>query len=510
MTRSVALADTMMLAAWLAFPSLAQDTVATRRASRMISPEEVRRHIYVIADDSMRGRSTPSPGLEATAQYIANEFRRAGLRPGGDNDTYFQRYKVDQVQFLPESTAVWTTGTQSIRWTYGVDYVPHLFNDFADWDISGSAVLLVGPVGGRIAFDTTSLLGRVLIIPLTAAGLGQNFGRIVSWRPAAVLRVQDVSDFALSQMATEVARPKVRIPGSGLARLPMIVVTDRAAQPLFLKASINLAELRRSPRDTVLRMIPLGDAVVHLKLRVKPLFHQDPANVIAIRDGIDPELRGQYIVYSAHMDHLGVGTSVSGDSIYNGADDNASGAAAVLATAKAFAHLTTPLRRSVMFVLFSGEEGLAAGSGFFLNHAPVPLPAIVADLNADMVGRNGRDSVIVVGRRDSDLGKVLDHAIAAFPDARLTVTDGATGPDDSYLYWWSDHAGFVKKGIPFLYFYTGLHSDYHRPSDSADKIDVDKLACIGRLMFYIGIELSNATTRPQWYADRFEQLVAEH
>jgi hypothetical protein len=501
-----------MLAASLALRLLGQDTVTARQAGHTISPEDIRRHVYVLADDSMRGRITPSPELEAAAHYVAAELQRANLRPPGDEDSYFQRYEINQVQLLPESTAVWTTGIQPMRWTYGVDYVPHPFNDFTDWTIQGSAMLLVGPVGGRVDFDTASLQGRVLLIPLTAAaGLGRNYGRIVSWHPAAVLRVQDVPDSIFSQLTSEAARAHARVPGSTVARLPMLVIRDRAAAALISRGGIDLAELRRTQTDTILRAIPLSDAVVHVRLRVRPVIHQNPANVIAILAGTDPVLRSEYVVYSAHMDHLGVGTPVSGDSIYNGADDNASGTAAVLAVAKAFARLAHPPRRSVMFVLFSGEEGLGWGSEFFLNQPPVPISAMVADLNADMVGRNWRDTLIVIGRRDSDMGQAVDRVLASFPELGLAVTDSSTRPNDAptaNLYWWSDHGAFIRRGIPFLYFYSGMHPDYHRPSDSADKIDAEKLARISRLMFYVGLEVANKDRRPQWDPDRYARLVS--
>ena len=498
-----------LLAATLALPVSAQDPAAARQAAVTITPALIRQHVSVLADDSMRGRRTPSPELELATQYAASQFRRIGLRPGGDGHSYFQRWQVDQVQVIADSAALWATGTPPMRWTYGVDYAPHPFNDFADWTAQGSAVLLVGSLGGRVSFDTASLRGRVLVVPLTAAGFGPNFGRIVSWQPAAVLRVVDVPDSIIAQLASEATRPKTKVPGAGTARPPMLVVTDRAAQPLIARGGVDLAELRRAPTDTALRAIPLGDAVMHVRLRTRPLVHQDPANVIAILEGADPVLRSEYVVYTAHLDHLGVGNPVGGDSIYNGADDNASGAAAVLAVAQAFARLPSPPRRSVMFVLVTGEEGLGGGgSVFFLNHPPVPVPAMVVDLNADMVGRNWRDTVVVLGRRDSDLGHTVDRVTATFPELGLAVIDSSTRPGDAAdFYGWSDHGAFIQRAIPFLYFYSGMHADYHGPGDSPDRIDVEKLARISRLMFYIGVSVANADTRPQWDPDRYARLA---
>jgi hypothetical protein len=498
-----------LLAAALSLPLLAQDAAAARQAAATITAELIRQHVYVLADDSMRGRKTPSPELELATQYAASQLRRAGLRPGGDGHGYFQRWQVDQVQVLADSAALWATGAQPMRWAYGIDYAPHPYNDFADWTAQGSAVLLVGALGGPVTFDTASLRGRVLVVPLTAAGFGPNFGRIVNWQPAAVLRVVDVPDSIIARLASEATRPKTRMPSASTARPPMLVVTDRAAQPLIARGGVDLAELRRTPTDTVLRAIPLGDAAVHVRLRTRPVVHQNPANVIAILDGADSALRGEYVVYTAHLDHIGVGNAIGGDSIYNGADDNASGTAAVLAVAGAFARLPSPPRRSVMFVLVSGEEGLGGGgSVFFLNQPPVPVPAMVAELNADMVGRNWTDSVVVFGRRDSDLGGTVDRVAAAFPELGLAVIDSSTRPGDAAdLHGFSDHGYFIQRAIPFLYFYSGMHADYHGLGDAPEKIDVEKLARISRLMFYVGLAVANADTRPRWDPDRFARLV---
>lgn len=501
----------LMLAATLALPVSAQDSAAARRAAAAITPELIRQHVYVLADDSMRGRKTPSPELELATQYAAAQLRLAGLRPGGEGHSFFQRWQVDQVRVLAGSAALWTTGSQPMRWAYGVDYAPHPFNDFVDWDAQGGAVLLTGALGGRASFDTASLRGRVLVVPLTAAGFGRALGRILNWRPAAVLRVVDVPDSAIAQLASEATRPKTRMPGAGAARPPMLVVTDRAAQPLIAGGGVDLVQLRHTPTDTVLRAIPLGDAVVHVALRTRSVVHQNPANVIAILEGADPVLRGEYVVYTAHLDHIGVDNAIGGDSIYNGADDNASGTAAVLALAHAFARLPSPPRRSVMFVLVTGEEGLGGGgSVVFLNQPPVPVSAMVADLNADMVGRNWTDTVVVLGRRDSDLGRTVDRATTALPELGLAVMDSSTRPGDAAdLSGWSDHAAFIQRGVPFLYFYSGMHADYHGLGDSADKIDVEKLARISRFMFYVGLSVANAARRPQWDADRYTDLVPQ-
>ena len=499
-----------------------QDSPAVRRAVALITPDEVRRHVYVLADDSMSGRWTPSSQLEIAAQYLAGELRRTGLRPGGDNGSFLQHIHlpIDQPQILADSSAMWTSGVTAMHWRYGHDYIfPYNWN-WTNWTSEGNAVLLIGSLDGRVTFDTTSLRGRILLLPgkggVGGGGWrGRYEPRVANWHPAVIIYLDDV-DSVLGEMAIRQLRRSqparlVKAPGFfGYQEFPTLLMSYRAAAPLITLGGINLAEVRRGLSDTALRAIPLGDVVVHVRERVRLIPFEDPSNVVAILDGNDPVLRNEYVVYSAHYDHLGTGRILKADSIYNGADDNASGTAAVLAVAKAFEDLQVRPKRSIIFALVSAEELMGWGSSFFVEHPPIPVSVIVANINADMLGRNWRDSVVVLGRHDSDLGQAVDHVTFLHHELGLAVIDSSNRPHDAgeeELYSWSDHHAFIQKGIPFLYFYSGIHDDYHRPSDSADKINYEKLSRISRLMFYVGLEVANAEKRPQWDPDRFKILV---
>jgi len=219
-------------------------------------------------------------------------------------------------------------------------------------------------------------------------------------------------------------------------------------------------------------------------------------NVVGILEGSDPGLKHEYVVYSAHMDHLGVGAPVNGDSVYNGADDDASGTIAVVEAAEAFAQLEPRPRRSIIFLTVSGEEKGLWGSAYFTENPPVPLAQVVADLNLDMVGRNWRDTIVVIGKEHSDLGATLNRVGAAHPELGLRPIDDLW-PEQSY-YTRSDHYNFARRGVPILFFFNGTHPDYHRVSDSPDKIDVEKEARIIKLAFYVGLEVANAAQRPRW------------
>ncbi|HJU75523.1 MAG TPA: M20/M25/M40 family metallo-hydrolase [Gemmatimonadaceae bacterium] len=299
----------------------------------VITEALLRRHVSVIADDSMRGRATPSAGLDKTASYIAAQFERLKLKGGGDRGTFIQTYPVP-------------------------------------------------------------------------------------------------------------TRPDVRAP-----------------------------------------------------------------NVVAILEGEDPALKGQYVVFSAHMDHVGVGAPVGGDSIYNGADDNASGTAAVLALAEAFARAAQRPRRSIIFLTVSGEEHGLWGSAYFASHPPVPLDSMVAALNIDMIGRNWRDTLVAIGREHSDLGATVDSVAARHRELRISTIDDPW-PNEQF-YFRSDHYNFAKRGVPALFFFSGTHADYHGPDDEVDRIDFEKETRIVQLLYQVGVELANAAKRPVWNPESYRRIVGQ-
>lgn len=220
-------------------------------------------------------------------------------------------------------------------------------------------------------------------------------------------------------------------------------------------------------------------------------------NVVAILPGSHPMLRDRYVVFSAHMDHLGVGTAdASGDSIYNGADDDASGTAALIEVAEAFAALETAPSRSLIFLAVSGEEKGLLGSRYYAGHPTVPIGSIVADVNADMISRNSPDSITVIGQDYSSLGRLLRRVVNRHPEVQLVVT-GDVWPEEN-LFFRSDHFSFVRKEIPALWFFAGTHEDYHELSDEVDSINAGKAARVAQLIFFTVHEIANAAQTPTW------------
>jgi Zn-dependent M28 family amino/carboxypeptidase len=182
--------------------------------------------------------------------------------------------------------------------------------------------------------------------------------------------------------------------------------------------------------------------------------------------------------------------------VCNGADDNASGTAAILELAEAFAALPVPPRRSLMFLAVSGEEKGLLGSAYFAGNPTVPIDSIVANINLDMLSRNHPDSVVVIGQTYSSLGPLLHQVNDRHPELAMTVSDDLW-PEQRFFYR-SDHFSFARREVPALFFFTGVHEDYHRPTDTVDRIDLDKVTRITRLVFHYGLAIANDAERPAW------------
>jgi Zn-dependent M28 family amino/carboxypeptidase len=292
----------------------------------------------------------------------------------------------------------------------------------------------------------------------------------------------------------------------------VFAVRSATVAPLFAQNGASPDSLR-AWGERPLAAHPLGDVTAELDVRERVLEHTSAPNVVGILDGGNDSLKREYVLFTAHMDHIGTPgagegcTARGGDSICNGADDDGSGTVAVLELAQAFASARERTKRSLVFMTVSGEERGLWGSAYFAEHPIVPLASIVADLNSDMVGRSDtlRDSIAVIGREHSNLGQVLDSVARAHPELRLTPI-GDRWPSEG-LYFRSDHYNFAKKGVPILFFTTGLHPDYHQVSDSPDKIDAEKEARFARLLFYLGTAVANAPQRPQWNPQSYKQIV---
>jgi len=280
-------------------------------------------------------------------------------------------------------------------------------------------------------------------------------------------------------------------------------VREGAVRRVLSAAGVDPAAVRVSPRPVV-RNLPKLAATLALKEVITS--RQSAPNTVGMIEGSDPKLKQEYVLFSAHMDHIGISAGQP-DSINNGADDDASGTAAVIELATAFGRPDARPKRSMLFLTVSGEEKGLWGSRYFSEHPPVPIDHIVADINIDMVGRNWPDTIVAIGKEHSDLGATLNRVNAEHPELGMTAIDDRW-PEERF-YFRSDHYNFARKGVPILFFFNGVHPDYHRPSDSVDKINPEKEARIARLLFYLGDDIANAPERPKWKPESYKEIVEQ-
>ena len=232
----------------------------------------------------------------------------------------------------------------------------------------------------------------------------------------------------------------------------------------------------------------------------------DMPNSVGILEGSDPELKNEYIVFSGHMDHVGVGRpNEAGDSIRNGADDDGSGTIAVVELAEAFAMLAEPPKRSMVFLAVSGEERGLWGSRFYAENTTVSAGELVANLNADMISRNAPDSIVVIGKEHSDLGESMNRVNSEHPELGLTAADDIW-PEENF-YSRSDHFNFARRGVPVLFFFCGTTEDYHGVDDEVEKMDIAKATNTTKLIFYLGLDVANAAEKPQWNPESYDEIV---
>lgn len=484
---------------------------ALRRAAETITEAGVRRRIFTIAHDSMGGRDTPSPGLMKTANYIASEFKRFGLKPGGDSGTFLQKYPIARKQFLPErSTIAFGNGAANVNATFARGAA--LIGGPSSGSVKGSVVL----VGGALEPDSIraeDVKGHVVVYLPAASDQRLNRSSIRALQQlgsagaaAIVMVVSTDSVFGLYARGQTFPRTVV-----GASRgVPVAAVLERGIVEQVPEAADQFGQLRAAP---MMVTVPMSDWIGEINLRDTTLSQSYAPNTVGILEGSDPTLRNEYVVFSAHMDHVGTaGQPGAGcrprgaDSICNGADDDGSGTVGVVELAGAFSRPGARPRRSVIFLTVSGEEHGLWGSAYFANNPPVPISQIVADLNADMIGRNWKDTIVAIGREQSDLGATLARVNAAHPELRMTAIDDRW-PEERF-YFRSDHYNFAVKGVPILFFFNGTHEDYHQATDSPDQIDAEKESRILKLMFYLGQDVANAASRPKWNPESYRQIVS--
>ena len=476
-------------------------------AVETITADEMLSHIEYLASDELAGRDTPSPGLEEAARYLSEQFASYGLEPGGDSQSFIQRWRYENVSLVAEGIRVAFSGPGGAG---ELMYAEDFFLLPTAVETASAAAVFVGiaesvtegfpsAAKGRVAFLAVFELGMSMFSLVDAAAEAGAVGLVLVLPP-------QLPPGAMESIAAQVS--------SGLpilTAIPVIGITYDRAQDIFQSGTGVPPALLATPFGADGASPDGAGELPRILADIEVSFDvglnrdvSEPPNVVAIVRGSDPELRDTYLVYSAHFDHVGIGDPVDGDSIYNGADDDASGTSVLLEVAQAFAALPVAPARSIVFLAVSGEEKGLLGSKHFAENPTVPIESIIANINMDMIGRNAPDTLIAIGQEYSSLGALAHRVAETWPELGLVV---APDPDPAErAFFRSDHVNFVKADIPSIFFTTWDHEDYHKPSDHADRIDSDKAARVARFSFLMGYEIADDPVPPSWNEGSLEEV----
>ena len=485
-----------------------------------VTAEELRRDLYAFADDSMRGRETGTEDATRAMRFLIERLTRLGLEPAGDSG-FAQRVPMQKEVFGPgtQISVEQNGNTRPVK--LGTEIVPLLnlgagvppTKRIADGEIVfvGYGLTMASPK--RDDFAGLSLQGKVVVVVNGApAGvdsakraelegqpaISQRLAQILPQRPAAVI-------ILLAGKGTELfeqSAPQLERAVALRSNAPEVPESERQIPMIMLGVPVVGSPLLPTgwPSDDKAQVLSGRRFTARIE-QVKTPF--TGYNVAAVVRGSDPALSATYLAYGAHYDHVGILQPTAGDSIANGADDDGSGSMALLAIARVMQQAPVKPRRSVLFVWHTGEEKGLLGSSWFTDHPTVPIDSIVAQINADMIGRNADSVLYVVGpvaapnNQSKRLGAIVDSVNAAQspPFAINREMDNPNHPE--HIYERSDHFNYAKKEIPIVFLTTGLHDDYHNVSDDPRKIEYSKMARVTRLMVELGRAVANSERRPR-------------
>ena len=515
------------------------DTASVPAPPDGITAALIGQHIKVLASDAYQGRRPFTPGEEKATAYLASEFKKLGLKPG-PNGTYFQSVPLVEITGTPAPTATVSGNGKALTFNYRTDYMfltereqatvdvknsPLVFagygvtapeykwDDYAGLDVKGKTVVVLINDPGNAGNDTTLFKGNAM----TYYGRwGYKYEEAARHGATGLVIIHDTKPasypWTVVQSSNGGAKLHPQTPDHGASKLALEGwITLDAAKRLFAAAGQNYEAAYTAANKPGFHGNALGlslSTTLHNKITLKT-----SKNVVAVLPGTTRPK--EYIIYSAHWDHLGIGPAIAGDSIYNGALDNASGCAGLLAIANGFVRAKEKPGRSIVFLAVTGEEQGLLGSAYYAAHPLFPLANTVADINMDeLLGFGPMRDLTITGYGQSALD---DYARAAAKEQNRYVLPDQHPETGSFYR--SDHFSFAKVGVPSLYakgeFESRLHGKafaetqrndfdarrYHQPADQYDpKWDLRGAEQDARLLFRVGQKLAGETTFPQWKA----------
>lgn len=459
-----------------------QKAPADNRAA--IKEADLKHDLYKLADDHFQGRVAGSLNELKASAWIAEQLRAMGAQPAGDDSTYFQFFHIQRTRV--SETSRFIVGTKALA--YGPDVIA-----LAPAIASVDAPLVYVGTGSPAEMANVDVKGKAVAI-------------LFSGTPPGNLSYRRYMLQTMNQRAAEFVKA---------GAVATLFVSNEQAQGIYTWWSSALEmgryDLPGGPNTRVFSQAPL----LWLPADKLPLVQQPnqrftnvvnvesfsypSVNIVAKLPGTDPTLKNEYVLISTHQDHDGIRRAVAGDSIYNGADDNATGCAAALAIGRAFAQ--KPGKRSLLIVFHGAEERGLLGSRYFVAHPTVPKESITAVLNGEMMGRNAPDSAALLGsqpphRNSTDLVNLAMAANQATAKFKLdTLWDRPDHPEGWYFR--SDHLPYARANVPAICFTTLLHPDYHTPRDEPARIDYGKLTNMTRWMYVTAWQAANLPTRPR-------------
>jgi hypothetical protein len=499
----------------LAFQVSAQTTKPLNGID-IITGSKIKAHVDYLASDSLLGRNTPSKGLDSAAVYIVKLFKENGILPFNNN--YYQPVPLTitslgkenlveinnngiktslaiKTQFVPyEVTGNGDVSGSLVFVGYGITAPEYNYDDYQGIDVKGKIVVVLRHEPGEL--DTAS----------TFAGLKNTQHAFVESKvknaihhgAAGVLVLTDPLNHliitprgfpwpSLSRIIPEDALP-MHLTDEKSNKIPVVHVGEDVIKMMF--GSVDSLKSLQRTMDRTLK--PKSQSFPMVTVRIKTSTEEKTihtSNIVGFIPGTDPVLKNEYVIVGAHYDHVGYNKSHAPgeDYIINGADDNASGTAGMLAVAEAFAKNTTKPKRSLIFIGFTAEEKGLYGSEAYVNNPAVPVEKTVAMINLDMIGRNHIDTLYLVeGKESPDVTDIIRKENASV---------GFTIVEDEELAGRSDYDNFYKKDIPFAFFFAGLHPDYHTVRDNPNTINPEKAARISVLVYKTAWNIANDNKR---------------
>lgn len=507
-------------------------------AEPQASKDAIKAHIDFLADDRIEGRETGSRGYDIAASYVAAQFAQYGVAPKGDKGSYLQHVPLRSATAVADSAvAELISGPDTERLVAGTDFVmgtrvgespaakaaPLMFigygirskemqhDDYQAADVKGKIVVMLQGAPSRFPSDVGAHLGSTREKVKLAAQMGAQ-GVVVVWTPKS----EKATPFAslkrnLGFPAMSWIDASGKPDGSFPALQDSVIVSIDGAKKLFAKAGTKLEDIYAAAEANR----PLAALDLKQSLRAsQSATRRDTrsSNVIGMIPGSDPRLKNEYVVFSAHLDHLGAVPEKSGDNIYNGAMDNASGVAILIEMARMFSALPVKPKRSVLFIALTGEEKGLLGSDYFASNPTVPQKDIVANVNLDMPLLNyDFSSVVAMGAEHSSLGTAVSNAVK-----KVGVKLGPDPWPEQAIFVRSDHYSFVRQGIPSIMLVTGQTSfskdenaaqqwgeffakRYHKPNDDLEQpFNFDAAIRFAKVNYSLALEVANAKERPVW------------